>query len=364
MKRIVKILLEKATDSLLLSIEFFNRPFDRGRIHAALILLDHSFEMLLKASILQRGARIYDRKTKQTVGFAKCVRLAIGEGDVRFLTDEQALTLQMINSMRDAEQHYFIVIPEDQHYMLMQAGVTLFKDILKEVFDKDLSESMPQRVLPISTVPPKDLDVLFDNEIDHIKAMIKPGSRKKSLALARLRALDIMESAISGESAPVTDSRLLKKLTEIVDGADWRDIFPGVASLNLNAEGTGLSLNLRFTKKEGIPIHTVPEGTPGATVVAIKRVNELDFYNLSHTQLAENVGLTSPKTTALVRYLKLKENNKYFKQIIIGKSKFNRYSQEAIHKIKEELPKIDIDEIWQKYKPVRRGVNAPHNNRI
>ena len=350
MKRIVKILLEKATDSLLLSIEFFNRPFDRGRHHASLILLDHSFEMLLKASLLQRGAKIYDRKTKQTVGFAKCVRLAIGEGNVRFLTDEQALTLQMINSMRDAEQHYFIVVPEEQHYVLMQAGVTLFKDILKEVFEKALSDYMPQRVLPISTVPPKDIDVLFDNEIDHIKALIRPGSRKKSLALARLRALDIMESAISGESAPVTDSRLLKKLTKIDGGTDWRDIFPGVASLNLNAEGTGLSLNLRFTKKEGIPIHTVPEGTSGALAVGIKKVKELSYYTMGRDQLAQAIGLSKRKTDALIWYLKLKENETYCKAIPIGKSKYYKYSREAIGTIKDTLKEKSLDEIWKLYR--------------
>lgn len=350
MRRIVKILLEKATDSLLLSIEFFNRPLDRGRIHASLILLDHSFEMLLKASLLHRGARIYDKKTKQTVGFDKCVRLGIGEGHVRFLTDEQALTLQMINSMRDAEQHYFIIIPEDELYMLMQAGVTLSKDILKSVFDKDLSEYLPQRVLPISTVPPKNIDVLFDNEVDHVKAMIRPGSRKKSLALARLRALDIMESAIRGESTPVTDSRLRKKLNRIEDGTDWRDIFPGVASLNLDVEGMGVSLNLRFTKKEGIPIHTVPEGTPGALVVGIRKVKELSYYTMGRNQLAKAVKLSTRKTDALIWYLKLKENEKYCKAIPIGKSKYFKYSREAIGAIKETLKEKSLDEIWELYR--------------
>lgn len=108
---------------------------------------------------------------------------------------------------------------------------------------------------------------------------------------------------------------------------------------------------MRITKKEGIPVHLVPEGTPGATVVAIKRVDELGYYSLSHTKLAEHVGLTSPKTTVLVRYLKLKENPKYYKQITIGKSKFDRYSEEAAQKIKEELLKINIDELWQKHRP-------------
>ena len=46
MKKRARLLKEKATSSLLLSIEQFNKPFDTGRVEAVLILLDHSLEML------------------------------------------------------------------------------------------------------------------------------------------------------------------------------------------------------------------------------------------------------------------------------------------------------------------------------
>jgi hypothetical protein len=52
------MLLEKAGDSLLLGIEKFNCPFERGRVTSVLIALDHAFEMLLKASILQRSCSV------------------------------------------------------------------------------------------------------------------------------------------------------------------------------------------------------------------------------------------------------------------------------------------------------------------
>jgi len=44
MRKEAKLLLEKSVDSLILSIEMFNRPSDCGRVHAVLILLDHAFE--------------------------------------------------------------------------------------------------------------------------------------------------------------------------------------------------------------------------------------------------------------------------------------------------------------------------------
>ena len=58
MKRETRVLFEKSLDSLVLSIEHFNRPWDRGREEVVLILLDRSFELLLKAVIIHRGGKI------------------------------------------------------------------------------------------------------------------------------------------------------------------------------------------------------------------------------------------------------------------------------------------------------------------
>lgn len=94
--------------------------------------------------------------------------------------------------------------------------------------------------------------------------------------------------------------------------------------------GAGHKLNLRRTKKEGIPVQLVPAGTPGASVVGVKRVDELGFYNLSHRDLAAHVDLTPPKTTAAAQYLNLYDDPECFKEIVFGRSRFKRYSQVAI----------------------------------
>ena len=105
MKKEVRQLREKAINALVLSIDHFNRPWDRGRVEATLILLDHSFEMLLKAAIRQKGGKIRKPREKQTIGFDACVRKGLTDASLKFLTDEQALTLQTINGQRDAAQH-------------------------------------------------------------------------------------------------------------------------------------------------------------------------------------------------------------------------------------------------------------------
>lgn len=354
MKREVKFLLSKAIDSLVLSVELFNRPHDRGRIHGVLMFLDHSFEMFLKAAILHRGGRIREPRESHTIGFDACVRRALSSGDTRFLTEEQALTLQMINGHRDAAQHHLLAMSEQHLYLQAQAGLTLFRDLYKEVFGGELRAQLPERVLPLSTSPPQDLASFFEAETEEIKRLLKPGARRRVEASARLRALEIMEASVSGEKGQPSDSQLRRVAKKVREGQDWEEIWPGVASLDLTAHGYGPSIDLRFSKKEGIPVQVVSEGTPGASVVAVKRVDELSYYSLSRDQLAEKVGLTGPKATAVIRYLDLKSDPECFKQVVVGKVRFDRYSKKAISKVKRCLEDISIDEIWKTHGIGRR----------
>jgi hypothetical protein len=349
MKREARLLLGKGLDSVVLGIEHFNRPTDRGRITSVLIFLDHAFEMLLKAAILHRGGRIREPKKRETIGFDSCIRKGVSDGTIRFLTDEQAITLQAINGLRDAAQHHLIDISEHQLYMHAQSGVTLFRDLLKSVFGKNLSDSLPPRVLPVSTIAPHDLETLFDSEITEVAKLLKPGKRRQTEAFARLRPLAILDATIRGEKLQPGDTELRKIANNISSGKPWTEIFSGVAAVSFSTEGAGPTLSIRLTKKEGIPVQLVPEGTPGASVVAIKRVDELGFYSLSRDQIADKIKLSGPKTSALIWHLKLAEDPDCFKEFVIGKSKFKRYSQKAIERLTEAMMTLDLEEVWHSY---------------
>lgn len=349
MKREARLLENKAVDSLILSIEHFNRPYERGRVSSTLILFDHAFEMLLKASILQRGGKIREKRARETIGFDVCVRRALSDGRIRFLDDDQALTLQALNGLRDAAQHHLIDISEEQFYMHVQAGVTLFRDLLLSVFEQDLSKFLPGRVLPVSTIVPSDISTLFESKIAEIKKLLSPNRRRRTEAYAQLRPLAIFDATIRGEKLQPSVGELKTKSDELVAGKSWKEVFPGAASVELATNNTGPSIGLRITKKEGIPTHLVPEGTPGAFTIGVKRVNELDYYNLGLEQLAEKAGLTCPKTRALAHHLKLHEDPDSFKEIKIGGSRFKRYSQKAIIALKKGVAELDVDDIWKEY---------------
>ena len=355
MRKEARLLHHKALDSLIISIEFFNRPSERGRADSVLILLDHAFEMLLKAAILHRGGKIRPRRAKQTIGFDACVRKALSDDSVRFLSDEQALTLQTINALRDAAHHYLLEISEQQLYLHCQAGVTLFDDILESVFGEGLNQHVATRVLPLTSNPSQELGLLMKSEITQIADLLEPGKRRKVEARSQARSLAIMEGSINGERVQPSTGDLNKILDKIAEGHSWQDIFPGIAALRLDLGGGGIPFSLRIVKSEdGIPIRAVRESEhPEAAIVAIKRVNEVGYYSLGLQDLADKTEVGRNKLLTVIKELELQEDEEYFKEIRIGKVSHKRYSSKALDKLREEIPRLDIEVIWQKWRPRR-----------
>lgn len=349
MRKEAKMLLDKSCDSLLLGIEVFNRPQDRGRVSSVLIHIDHSFEMFLKAAIVHRGGQIRDKNARETIGFDACVRRGLSDGSIKFLTETQALTLQTINGFRDAAQHYLLDISEGQFYVHIQSAVTLFKDLLQVVFQKDLSDELPERVLPISTSPPTNIATIFDSEIKEIVKLLQPGKRRRIDAEARLRPLVILDSAVKGERRQPSSQELGRTGRDLLT-KNWDEVFTGVSAIEITAEGYGPTLSIRLTKSDGPPVQIVPEGTTGAYPVAVRRVNELGFYSLGASNLADKFGITVPKLLAVVKFLDMRNDIECYKEFWIGSSCHKRYSQKAIGKIKEALEKESIEEIWEKHK--------------
>jgi hypothetical protein len=220
MKKETRLLLNKAGDSLLLAVEHFNRLDSRGRAEAVLILLDHSFEMLLKASLLHRGDAIRRKDEPQTIGFDECVRKAL-TGRSRFLTDEQALTVQALNGLRDAAQHHLVELSEPLLYIHCQSGATLFGDVLATVFGTDLRSLLPTRALPLSTEPPQDVALLFAEETEAIRKLLQPGQRRRTEAFARLRPLAILDATIQGQKLQPGDAELSRLGRTVVREQAW-----------------------------------------------------------------------------------------------------------------------------------------------
>ena len=107
---------------------------------------------------------------------------------------------------------------------------------------------------------------------------------------------------------------------------------------------------MQITPKEGVPI-IVKNDISDSTRIIIKRVNELGFYNLDFTQLAEKTNLNRYQLQALIWHLCIKQDIDCYKNISIGKSlNVGRYSQKAIIKINEYISDNNYKTVIDKYK--------------
>jgi hypothetical protein len=134
-------------------------------------------------------------------------------------------------------------------------------------------------------------------------------------------------------------------------------LFPGIAAVTFTSEGSGPNVNLRIVKKAGIPVTLVPEGTADPSVVTVKRVAELDYYNLRFKNLAAKLGITTNQTTALITLLRIKGNEDYAKKF------FNTwcYSAKALECLREAVAKKPIELWWMAYKVQSHRKELPAN---
>ena len=341
MKKQAKILLGKSLDSLTLAVELFNRPYDTGRTCSTLLLLQHSLEMLLKAAIVHKGGSIIDRDGENTIGFRACINRSADSIQMSFISRDQAAVLHSINMLRDPMQHYFVDVSEHVLYLQVLAGFTIFKDIFENVFGRKLATYLPLRVLPVSTTMPVDLVTVFTNETGEIRALLQPGKRKREEALARLRALEIIETAFSGEDATPTEYDLRKTARRIKGGESIGELFPNVAAVDTTTSGVAPLLELRMTKRDGIPVHYVSD-EEGSMPMVRKPIADTEFYCYGPRKLAKILQLREYDVSALIHHLRIQEQPQAFKALPVYATPTKRYSDVAVRLIRDALQDLKI----------------------
>jgi hypothetical protein len=352
-----ELLKESAIDSIRLSIELYNRPYSLGRDSGVLLHLGRGLELLLKACILNYGESIEesDSDGEQTIGLTRAINLchtASDNEDVRFLAEEAAIALRKIKYDRDAAAHNLVETSEKQLYTFAQTGVSIFDDILMEVFEERLADSIPGRVLPLSTDPPENMAVMMDSEYSQIQDLIDTGEVTR--AKARLRSIEGLERAINDdEEGPISDSDLEERLKDIEGQPDWTEIFQGVSSINFTTEGAGPSFKVRLTKSEGMPVQLVDneEAQEENAVVGVKRVTERDYYSLGIKDIGDRLPISWQKAKTVAMELELLEDEEYYKEISLGENKYKRYSEPALRRIEQALEEdeVDPDQAWQEH---------------
>lgn len=111
--RDAKTLKQKAIHSLKASMAAFNGYEEDGRVTTVLLHAQHACEMLLKAVLVQKKEPVFDSKTSKSIGFERCLGLCLAKHG---LTAQKAGIMRAVDHLRDAEQHWFVVVAEDILY--------------------------------------------------------------------------------------------------------------------------------------------------------------------------------------------------------------------------------------------------------
>lgn len=353
LKQDARALKTKAISSMRAAMVAFNSPADDGRPTEILLRLQHAFEMLLKAALVQGNVRVFDTALGRSLGFEAVVKQAQQLAGLK-VNDDEAGTLRAIDALRDEEQHWFAEVSEGLLYLHARAAVTLFDDLLHRAFSERLADHLPLRVLPISVQPPQDFLTLIDSEYEQIAALLKPGRRARSAARAKMRALLAMESHVDPD-ARVSQSDVNRVEQGILDGKARDQVFPALGSVGADVNGVGLEVQVRIVKNGGMPFTY----TTADDVAAIREVNLQKRYGIPRQELAERVSLTPPRSAALRAHLGLDDGEPYLHTFVFGSQKHHRYSGEAVARMRAGVKEYDMDAIWQAHGASRASMPRP-----
>ncbi|MEV6207410.1 DUF3644 domain-containing protein [Kitasatospora sp. NPDC051914] len=356
LKQEARILKKKAISSLVSATEAFNSPHDDGRETKVLLHLQHAFEMLLKAALVQGKVDVFDPTLGRSLGFETCIKKAMQHSKIK-LNAADAGTLRAIDAMRDDEQHWFNQVPEQLLYLHARAGVTLFDDLLQRVFDDRLAVYLPTRVLPISVDPPRDLALVLDEEYTQIAQLLQPGRRAGHEARARIRTLLAMEAHVEPDTR--VSSKDVDRVEKGIRNGDARAaVFPKLGEIATSVDGSGMAVTVHFTKNQGTPPVRF-ESDESVPAAAIREVDLQRKYHRSPADLASALKLTLPRSVALRQHVGIDADPACSHEFVFGSQHHRRYSDNALTRMKAAMAALDMDEVWKAHKPLGRAKTAP-----
>lgn len=346
LKKNVGPMLQNSIESLTLAVELFNRPAELARTHSVLMLLQHAFEMLLKAAILQKTGSIHEREQRYTYGFDRC--LAVAEQQLNVISPDDRATLSILDAQRDQAAHYYVNMSEDVLYVHAQSGVTLFAAIIRRAFGIALAERLPGRVLPVSIRPPRDLVALFAEELAEVDRLLTGGRRQGAAAAAKLRS--VLAFTIGARDRRVSETDISSAIAQRRKHADWEVILPEVAQLRLTTDGGGIPITMKISKDAPVVVRVAKPGEEVSGTVVKQHIDPWDVYTLSRDDLAIKLGLSGPRTHALIYELKLQDDPECYKELRKKSLILKGYSKKALDALRVGKDTLDLAVVWQRHR--------------
>lgn len=339
LRRRTSQLKHSAIESLSVAVELFNRPSQVARDQAVMLLLAHSFEMLLKAVIFQARGTVREKGAQYTFQLGKCIKIA--NGDLGVIDDADLPILWAIKQDRNAAAHDSVSFSEDMLWLHVRSAVTIFTKVLKTAFSEDLVDVIPSRVIPVSALPPTDARAVIEREMQDIANMLKPGLRQGDDAKARIRPLLALDGSVTGREEAPTEQELDRAVAAFREKTGWEEIFPGLATLEISATaGSGAQeVSLRISKAgEGPAVRLARSGEEKGALL-FRKSDPFDEYGIGLSQFGKKLGVTQNDGYALTWYLKLKDDpaSYFIRRTPNGNVQFQGLSARALDLARKEI---------------------------
>lgn len=352
---------DTAVESLTLAIELFNRPSPLARDHAVIIMLAHSFEMLLKALIFQRNKTVRDTGSQLSHSLLRCIDLCKDREKV--ITGDDRVLLLAIKQDRDCAAHDTISMSDDLLWVHMRAGITLFRKLLHCEFNENLTDLLPNRVIPVSADPPQDLHTLVEQELEAISKLLAPGTRRTAEARARLRPLLSLDGSATGRSDQPNETEVRRAETSLRSGTDWPRIMPGLAKLSIapaEPEGAAQEVVLRIEKGgSGVPVRRAARSEQDEALF-YRAVSPFDEYAIKLSEFGSHLELSKTEGYALIEALRMKDDERayFIRRTSAGNVRYQGLSARALELARKAL----ADETFSLVEAVKR-YNAQHTRK-
>lgn len=353
----VRTLRAKAIASLKTGMIAFNGLEDDARVTRVLLHLQHSFEMLLKAGLLATGYKtVFDRKKRMAIGMEACINRCQQQTGIK-LTETEAGTIRVLDNLRDGEQHWHQIVEEGMLYLHARAAVTLFDDLLHRIWGLRLAEHIPARVLPISAEPPQELDLLVDQEYKRIADLLRPGRKATAEAKGRVRTLLATEALLDPDAVEISESDVNRVVKGVRDQKTREQVFPKLTGISSSTVGEGLSVQVRFVKRDGLPVTYTNK--PGHDVAAIREVDLEKKFHMGPYELADKAGINRTRAVGLRRHLGLDADDDHYSHTFrFGSQTHRRYSDNALRAMQDAKGSVDIEKVWQAHRTIPSNSNA------
>ncbi len=331
----------------------FNDLDEDGRKTSVLLHLQHAFEMLLKAGLVQHGVAVFDKRMGRSIGFEACVNRAREHLNV---TEEEAGLLKAVDALRDEAQHWLTDVPEAILYSHCRGAITLYDRLLQQTFQQRLADSLPSRVLPLSTEPPRDIQLLIDEQYSQVQALLQPGKRRGAEARAGIRTLLALEAHVAQE--PDEGPRVSEKDVDRVEaairtGQTRGQVFPQLGSLGTEVTGDGLEVKVRFVKSGGMPV-TYVDADSDVDAAAVREFDLQRRYHWQLTPLAKKLGINTEASKAIRWKLGLEGDPTYHHVFKFGRTEHHQFNDNALRAMQDFIRDQDVDAVLAEYRQHRR----------